>query len=219
MTLDDLDVKNGKMTLLQKAIKDIKLPYDNEIQWLKSTGSQWIDTCILPKNGMKISVKVTSSGSSATIYGGGNSWGSSYLQSSFGTASGKNVFYFGYGNYAACPSTSVNWSSGQTYEIVEDDNQFYVNDSKLEETSKATFESAYPISLFCYNRSGSKGEYSKDSIHYFKIEAGENALIDLIPVRFTNEDGESEGAMYDKVSGKLLRNAGTGKFILGPDKE
>ena len=40
----------------------------------------------------------------------------------------------------------------------------------------------------------------------------------FIPVRFTNEDGVSEGAMYDKVSGQLYRNAGTGAFVIGPDK-
>ena len=63
------------------------------------------------------------------------------------------------------------------------------------------------------------GEYSKDIIHYFRIEDGSNVLIDLIPVRFTNENGESEGAMYDKVSEQLFKNKCTGKFILGPDKK
>lgn len=41
----------------------------------------------------------------------------------------------------------------------------------------------------------------------------------LIPVRFTNELGETEGAMYDKISGQLFRNRGTGKFAIGPDKQ
>lgn len=41
---------------------------------------------------------------------------------------------------------------------------------------------------------------------------------DSIAVRFTNELGETEGAMYDRVSGQLYRNAGTGAFIIGPDK-
>ena len=41
---------------------------------------------------------------------------------------------------------------------------------------------------------------------------------DFIPVRFTNELGETEGAMYDRVSGQLFRNAGTGAFVIGPDK-
>jgi hypothetical protein len=38
-------------------------------------------------------------------------------------------------------------------------------------------------------------------------------MMDLIPVRFTNELGVSEGAMYDKVSGQLFRNQGTGSFL------
>ena len=41
---------------------------------------------------------------------------------------------------------------------------------------------------------------------------------DFIPVRFTNEQGVSEGAMYDRVSGQLFRNSGTGAFTVGPDK-
>ena len=42
---------------------------------------------------------------------------------------------------------------------------------------------------------------------------------DFIPVRFTNELGQSEGAMYDRVSGELepFRNKGTGAFLWGPD--
>ena len=44
-------------------------------------------------------------------------------------------------------------------------------------------------------------------------------VFDAIPVRFTNESSQSEGAMYDRVSGQLFRNAGTGSFVIGPDKE
>ena len=39
----------------------------------------------------------------------------------------------------------------------------------------------------------------------------------MIPVRFTNEYGIAEGAMYDTVSGKLFRNIGTGEFSFGGD--
>ena len=40
---------------------------------------------------------------------------------------------------------------------------------------------------------------------------------DLTAVRFTNEQGMSEGAMYDSISGALFRNAGTGSFVIGPE--
>ena len=217
MIVQETDIKNtSNMTMQASQLKS--LPYDAQLQWLKASGTQWIDTEVLARNGLKISVKVTSAGSSASIYGGGNGWGNSYLQTSFGTTGGKNVFYFGYGSYAACPDTTVNWKSGDTFEIVEDDNEFYVNNKKLGAAAKTTFQTAYPIALFCYNRSGSHGEHSKDTIYYFKIEDGNEVLIDLIPVKFTNEDSETEGAMYDRVSEKLFMNKGTGKFILGPVK-
>jgi hypothetical protein len=51
--------------------------------------------------------------------------------------------------------------------------------------------------------------FSKVRIYRFYIEG----KIDLVPVRIGNV-----GYMYDKVSGKLFGNAGTGNFILGPDK-
>ena len=52
----------------------------------------------------------------------------------------------------------------------------------------------------------------------FKIlGSDEHTVMDMIPVRFTNGLGVSEGAMYDRVSRKLFRNAGTGAFVTGPD--
>ena len=55
-------------------------------------------------------------------------------------------------------------------------------------------------------------------IYYFRVEQYGEAVQDYIPIRFTNENGVSEGAMYDRVSGGLFRNQGTGYFIVGPDK-
>lgn len=46
----------------------------------------------------------------------------------------------------------------------------------------------------------------------FKFYEYNNLIMDLIPVRIGDI-----GYMYDKVSGKLFGNEGTGEFILGPD--
>lgn len=53
----------------------------------------------------------------------------------------------------------------------------------------------------------------------FQIYHNQKLILDLIPVRFTNADSISEGAMYDLVSGELFRNQGTGSFLIGPDIE
>lgn len=44
-------------------------------------------------------------------------------------------------------------------------------------------------------------------------------VLDLIPVRIKNEQSETEGAMYDCVSGVMFRNQGTGTFEPGPDRK
>ena len=62
--------------------------------------------------------------------------------------------------------------------------------------------------LFCYLDTGFI--YSK--IYSFRLDKGGIPQLDLIPVRVGDE-----GFMYDRVSGKLFGNAGTGRFILGPD--
>ena len=55
-------------------------------------------------------------------------------------------------------------------------------------------------------------------LYYLKMSKDGSSVRDFIPVRFTNSLGVSEGAMYDRVSGQLFRNAGTGAFVIGPDK-
>lgn len=55
--------------------------------------------------------------------------------------------------------------------------------------------------------------------YFASIKIDGELKFNAIPVRFTNERGETEGAFYDKVSGQLFRNAGAGSFVIGPDKQ
>lgn len=52
------------------------------------------------------------------------------------------------------------------------------------------------------------------SLYGFKWLKDGRLMLDLIPVRKGRE-----GFLYDRVSGKLFGNSGTGQFILGPDKK
>ena len=64
----------------------------------------------------------------------------------------------------------------------------------------------------------SSARHQRTSVKTARIVSMGSVLFDAIPVRFTNENRVSEGAMYDRVSGNLFRNAGTSSFIIGPDK-
>ena len=65
-----------------------------------------------------------------------------------------------------------------------------------------------------YTTGGTLGYYVAWCKLYYKGEC----TLDLVPVRFTNEDGKREGGMIDLISGVLYRkNSGTGEFEIGPD--
>ena len=49
------------------------------------------------------------------------------------------------------------------------------------------------------------------------IRTIDHILLDAIAVRFINENGVNEGALFDKVSKSLLRNSGSGYLEIGPD--
>ena len=59
---------------------------------------------------------------------------------------------------------------------------------------------------------------AKLKVKSIQIKQGGVTVRNFIPVRFTNEFGQTEGAMYDRVSGQLFRNQGTGSFVIGPVK-
>ena len=57
----------------------------------------------------------------------------------------------------------------------------------------------------------------KSRIYRFSAWHQGELVEDLVPIRFLNENGEQEGAMYNRVTGELYRNQGSDAFVIGPD--
>ena len=70
----------------------------------------------------------------------------------------------------------------------------------------------YKELLFVGSTNDAIGNYVKMRYYSYKRYTNGTLNLDLIPVRV----GQT-GALYNKVNGQLLYNAGTGDFILGPD--
>ena len=84
----------------------------------------------------------------------------------------------------------------------------YLDDTYKLECNKFVPSSAGVLSLLSASQI-----YEGRIYHLFAYDENNDFLLDAIPVRVGNV-----GYIYDKVSGKLFGNAGTGSFILGPDK-
>lgn len=186
----------------------LKVPYDAEIEYLESTNErnvrQWIDTGFMVKNQYIVECRVLlkNVSSSGMIFCAG--W-----NNSFKYALNRITFYY-YGNKYGY--LTPEFEANTIYNIQFGNNTIQWNNNTFNiGYTGDNFTSIEPLALLgTYD-----GNYLSLGRYYFLKLKDENGqlVLDLIPVR---KDGV--GYMYDKVSGQLFGNAGTGSFILGPDK-
>lgn len=207
------------------------LPYDAEVEWIKPVIGVYIETGLkLMTDSFKfeavVAREVINAQPERTLV---SNWNSSYVNFFLGGSQGAgcaNAFAGINGGHLAalgidevnkfytvstgCDSNGIFGLSGLRFTSV-DDNVITrsISGNWATNTNTLRLFARYDLVTYCVDVRVGGVKIFIDSIL---------PTIDLIPVRFTNERGESEGAMYDKVSGKLFRNAGTGSFIIGPDK-
>ena len=199
----------GIITNRRRVMGGNPLPYDAVVEYLESTGSQYIDTGIRFNGAMNIkcifkNTDVTTTQRDRRIFGGSDGWqtkGVSFAENSF-TFFNKSTFNISIYNNASIHTLT-----------------FINRVLRLDSTSIITFTANYntaetTITLFAEHRPTGHSSYLKGEIMAFSIgfNSDANNIIDLIPVRVGQV-----GYMYDRVSGQLFGNAGTGAFIVGPD--
>lgn len=201
-----------------------------ELEYIQSTGTQYIDTGIYPTTINKIDVAAMFTaeidnplfGTRASQTGDKLAIGINYLNTET-----RNMIQYGYGkrgwtriSTSYIPINSyftlsyefvIDGSSGKiswnnSYENVYDD-----SGSGLSELSNVS------IYLFGYNTPYTESGYicGQNRIYNCKMYGYSGSLVrDLIPVKRTSDN---EICMFDKVTNQFFTNAGTGQFIAGPE--
>ena len=201
----------GKFLKLYGDRKMMKLlPYDAEVEYLESTGTQYISTMLIPTRvhvGLKPIGEAKPPHSSA--YFGVNNNGSR-TTGLFGETKdileavnyNHNIVEFSalWGEFhSVCFDRDTVSVDGETKALVTD---FSKTDNAIK--SFGLFD--FPQRITDSN--------PKSAISYCKMWDKEDRLMaDFIPVRVGDV-----GYMYDRISGQLFGNAGTGSFVIGPDK-
>lgn len=199
--------KINKELLYKK--KDLyNCPYQR-IEYLESTGTQWIDTLFQQNDIEKFSIKYYSANSSDPGYG-----------NAMGCRNRSNANEFQVSNYNQMISigtrnTSMGNVQNQINEIIYTGGDT-ININGTIKSINVNFSNLrydYHIMLFGIYQYYSNGitQLEATKIYYVTLE-GNGKKIHLIPVRIGNI-----GYMYDTVSKQLFSNQGTGQFILGPD--
>ncbi len=193
------------------------LPYDAEIEYLESTGTQFIDTGVYDAEPYEFFLRfslaadnVNNNSLFGTFINGRRmvfmtklANGKNRLQGSHG-AVGNNFTFFDAVNDTIY-TLRVHQAGSYWYEV---NGGARVNKSFGDDLSTANG------TLYVMSRHGNS-QPIKGKLFACKIWDNNGVLVrDFQPVR-----AGATGYLYDRVSGQLYGNAGTGAFVLGPDKE
>lgn len=187
------------------------LPYDAEVEWIESTGTQYIDTGIVISQTTAevkcvFQLEFTSIPRDTTTH--------LYIVSLPNL--GVQVYTANLRMYNQYAISDIIYT-GQEYLIetitTAKKRTIQINEGTVALQNFNRDISGQHLYLLGNKEFGLNGRNSKAKHQFYKVFFDDVLMLDLIPVRKRNV-----GYMYDKVSGELFGNAGTGQFILGQDK-
>lgn len=191
------------------------VPYDAEIEYLQSSGTQYIDLGFLYSTDNSYEIDCGIKYLSYLIqYNGWDAGGAFGIRANGKPDNGASASGFGIDIKNTYVKTNLIIQSGSSSNSILSVN---VNGDVYSNTRAhsylATYASDKGYRLFACYSENTTTHYCQEAIYWCKVKINDVLVMDLIPVRV----GQM-GYLYDKISGHLFANAGTGDFILGNDK-
>lgn len=184
-----------------------------QLEYIKSTGTQWIDTDVMVSDGIKIEVVGHQDYKDVALFGVS---GKLYL-----FAANTSSVYYGFGDLASnIADIDANpLLSAKTIIMSKSDGLVIDGVQYVDFSSATSLTSQYPISLFG-RRSNDNGTVAKlgsggkgSTIYYCKIWNNGTLVRNLVPAQ---RSSDSAIGMFDLVSQTFFENAGSGTFVAGP---
>lgn len=181
-----------------------------ELEYIESTGSQWIDTQVIPGQAdfqIKMDVQSTADASA-------ENW---FMTMNQATPAGVGAAFLQVGTWSSKFALHLTAITVDGADAASTDRKT-VTLNVQGSTASLTVDSVYTVN----NASFATGSYRNYPITFFtdlmrgyafKINVGDALVRDYIPC--TNLSGEA--GLYDLVNGQFYENAGTGAFVAGPE--
>jgi hypothetical protein len=183
-----------------------RLPYDAEVEFLESTGTQYIETGVIPDWNTKLSVTTAATATTEQFMGA--------------IDANTDRFHFSFysaGLFRGCIGRQqIGMGSADqlihTFTLDAPNNTVSEDGTSYSVSRAGTVPS---VSIWLFGRNSDNPSYVRRiKVRIYSCQIYQNGTLvrDYIPVR-----KGTVGYLYDRVSGKLFGNAGTGDFVLGPD--
>ncbi|MBO7483918.1 MAG: hypothetical protein J6T55_02200, partial [Alphaproteobacteria bacterium] len=193
------------------------------VEYLESTGTQWIDTGVYPTQLTEAEYRCAVTGSVAQadshLFGSRLSASSEAFDLAYMNmtpSNGLEKFRFIHGTTTTQETTTSMKASqlANPHTYYMSGTSLKVDGSEKLSFTTASFTGSYSLWLFGVNNAGSlHNQVRAQSVYYCKIWDNGTLVRDFIPV-LSPQIGEEErkACMFDKVSKKLFCNAGSGTF-------
>lgn len=210
------------MTINGKAVKICKLGggimYSNtstyeELEYLESSGEQWIDTGVTVTSDTKVVTDIITGASTNSIAIFGASNGASYLQGLFGLS----VSMAGNKFVVVAPTSNTSSSVMGTFGNVDANTAYHtemtfrilkVDGDSYGYNGYSSFTGTRPLHIFTQNTGAIPSSTSKFALCNFAIYSGDTLQQNLLPAR---RIADQKLGMYDTVTKQFFTNQGTGK--------
>lgn len=208
-------IKDETMDNVYKLPEESRLPFQyQEVEYIESTGTQYIDTGIIPDQNSGFDVVYLTKDSTSNII---NSWGSIFgsryasLEREFQlTTYSSNSSYLGTLRFETSSynaGITVNKKMHST--LIS---QVYTNNDDVSFTIGGTFTSPQTLTVFALNNNGEIIQHGSLQLYSFKLYNGETVVRDFIPC-YRKLDGVI--GLFDIIENKFYINSGSGTFKRG----
>lgn len=188
-----------------------KRKYKCEVEYLESTGTQWIDTGINADSnlGFNITYKMNSQNTPENRWGAIRQSGNTIVRHHTSTDTASNTFgyFLGSGRAFTIP-TDMNKHTLS----LDTESGIYILDGVSATFKKSVFDCQANFWIFGRNsNTESLVNIAQMAIYKCQLCSSDVLARDFIPVL----DWNDRPCMYDKVTGELFYNQGTGEFTYG----
>lgn len=213
--ISNITIPEGEVSVIAKGSEVLwrKQKYKREVAYLESTGTQYIDTGVMVTDTTGYYIELLPTDTKDQIYFGVRSY------NQLGSNGELYKLYFGWKgvntNSKYRPALFADKKNEITLNYFNDRKAFFNGVTDVNYVLNfETISSPSSQTLTLLARKENSGVVTYNAgckLYAFKVSEGETIVRDFIPVL----DWNDVPCMYDKVSGKLFYNKGTGEFICG----
>lgn len=192
----------------RNVIKDSVVPQYIPIEYIESTGTQYIDTGIVPSATIKI---ISKQSQNVVNSQQGCEYTSSYRYR-WGT-NGSSQLYLGFGGSNLASSGNYEPNKPYIYVLERGNQKVYDAEGNVLVTGSVTSNTynTSSIPIFALKRGATISQYHKLRQYYYQIYDNGTLLRDFVPAL----DMNLTPCLYEKVTNTFYYNQGTGEFYAG----